>query len=151
MKGGTVCPGCGREFPVRIAPFPTVDILIRRRKGDREAVVLVRRRNPPHGWAIPGGFIEYGESAEACAVREAEEETDLRVTLTGLLGVYSDPARDPRFHTISTVFTAEGKGEPRADSDAAEIGVFAADELPADIAFDHRRILDDYFHFRAGA
>lgn len=151
MKGGTACPGCGREFPVRIAPFPTVDILIRRLKGDREAVVLVRRRNPPHGWAIPGGFIEYGESAEACAVREAEEETGLRVTLTGLLGVYSDPARDPRFHTISTVFTAEGKGEARADSDAAEIGVFAADELPADIAFDHRRILDDYFHSRAGA
>ncbi|MEI6633955.1 MAG: NUDIX hydrolase [Chlamydiota bacterium] len=145
MKGGVTCPGCGRDFPVRIAPFPTTDILIRRVKDGEEAVVLVRRRNPPHGWAIPGGFIEYGESAEACAVREAEEETGLRVKLAGLLGVYSDPKRDPRFHTISAVYTAEGEGEPRADSDAAEIGVFTRDELPPDIAFDHRAILEEYF------
>lgn len=145
MKGGVTCPGCGKQFPVRIAPFPTTDILIRRVKNGEAAVILVRRKNPPHGWAIPGGFIEYGESAEACAVREAGEETGLRVTLTGLLGVYSDPARDPRFHTISTVYTAEGEGAPRADSDAAEIGIFTRDELPPDIAFDHRRILDRYF------
>jgi len=145
MKGGMTCPGCGREFPVRIAPFQTTDILIRRVKNGEEAVVLVRRKNPPHGWAIPGGFVEYGESAEACAVREAEEETGLRVKLTGLLGVYSDPNRDPRFHTISTVYTAEGEGEPKADSDAAEAGVFTRDELPPDIAFDHRAILEEYF------
>lgn len=145
MKGGVTCPGCGVEFPARIAPFPTADILIRRLKQGREAVVLVHRKNPPRGWAIPGGFIEYGESAEACAVREAAEETGLRVTLTGLLGVYSAPDRDPRFHTISAVFTAEGEGEARADSDAAEVGVFAADELPREIAFDHRRVLEDYF------
>ena len=75
MKGGATCPGCGREFPVRIAPFPTADIIIRRVKEGEEAVILVRRRNPPHGWAIPGGFVEYGERAEECAVREAEEET----------------------------------------------------------------------------
>lgn len=149
MKGGVTCPGCGREFPVRIAPFPTTDIVIRRVKNGREAVVLVRRKNPPHGWAIPGGFIEYGESAEACAVREAEEETGLRVKLTGLLGVYSGPDRDPRFHTISAVYTAGGGGDPRAGSDAAETGVFTRDELPPDIVFDHRTILERYFEQRS--
>lgn len=133
----------------RIYPVPTVDILIRRVKAGREAVILVRRKNPPPGWAIPGGFVEYGEKAEDCAVREAREETGIEVTLTGILGVYSDPSRDPRFHTISTVYTAEGRGEPRADSDAAEIGIFREDELPRDIAFDHRAILSDYFR-RAG-
>lgn len=145
MKGGVKCPGCGKEFVSLNAPIPTVDILIRKLKGGREAVVLIKRKNRPHGWAIPGGFVEYGEAVETSAVREAEEETGIEVTLTGLMGVYSDPARDPRFHTISTVFTAEGDGDPRADSDAAEAGVFTEDELPPDIAFDHRKILDDYF------
>lgn len=151
MKGGVTCPGCGAEFPVRIAPFPTTDIIIRRVKGGEEAVVLVHRKNPPHGWAIPGGFVEYGEKAEACAVREAEEETGLKVRLTGLMGVYSDPARDPRFHTISAVYTAEADGEPRAASDAAGVGIFTRAELPPDIAFDHRAILEEYFRARASA
>lgn len=150
MKGGATCPGCGREFPVRIAPFPTADIIIRRVKEGEEAVILVRRRNPPHGWAIPGGFVEYGERAEECAVREAEEETGLRVRLTGLLGVFSDPARDPRFHTISAVYTAEAEGDPAAGSDAAEVGSFTRGELPSDIAFDHRAILEEYFRGRRG-
>ena len=145
MKGGVKCPSCGAEFGVRICPFPTVDILIKRVKAGREAVVLVRRKNPPPGWAIPGGFIEYGESAEQCAVREAKEETGLDIRITGLLGVYSEPERDPRFHTLSVAFIAEGEGEPKADTDAAEIGIFTEDELPAEIAFDHRKILADYF------
>ncbi|MDD5555818.1 MAG: NUDIX hydrolase [bacterium] len=150
MKGRVRCPSCGTEFLSREHPVPTVDILIRRVKEGREAVVLVRRKNPPHGWAIPGGFLEYGERAEDCAVREALEETGIEVTLTGLLGVYSDPSRDPRVHTVSAVYTAEGEGEPRADSDAAEAGIFAEDELPSEIAFDHRAILSDYFRTRAG-
>jgi ADP-ribose pyrophosphatase YjhB (NUDIX family) len=146
MKGGVTCPSCGREFVSRSWPIPTADILIRMVRSGKEAVVLVRRKNPPPGWAIPGGFVEYGESVEECALREAAEETGMEVRLTGLLGVYSDPSRDPRFHTISTVYTAEGEGKPRAGSDAAEVGLFAADELPRDIAFDHGKILSDYFN-----
>ncbi|MCX6355021.1 MAG: NUDIX hydrolase [Candidatus Aureabacteria bacterium] len=148
MKGAVVCPSCGKQFVIHNYPIPTVDILISREKDGKRAVILIRRKNPPHGWAIPGGFLEYGERAEDGAVREAKEETVLDVTLTGLLGVYSDPGRDSRFHTISTVYTAEAEGEPRADSDAAGIGIFTEDELPPDIAFDHREILKDYFDAR---
>jgi ADP-ribose pyrophosphatase YjhB (NUDIX family) len=149
MKGGVTCPACGKEFVTHQYPIPTVDILIGRRKEEKNAVVLVRRKNPPHGWAIPGGFVEYGERVEDCAVREALEETGLEVALKGILGVYSDPARDPRFHTISVVYLAEATGEPKAGSDAGDVGVFTEGELPADIAFDHGKILADYFsHLR---
>lgn len=122
-------------------PFPTVDIIIEVEGG----IVLIERKNPPHGWAIPGGFVDYGETVEAAAVREAKEETGLDVRLTGLLGVYSDPSRDPRHHTISTVFVASATGRPVADDDAADAGVFTENTLPDDIAFDHREILADYF------
>ena len=125
-------------------PFPTVDIIIEVEGG----IVLIERKNPPHGWAIPGGFVDYGETVEAAAVREAKEETGLVVQLTGLLGVYSDPSRDPRSHTISTVFVASAIGRPVADDDAADAGVFMEDTLPGDIAFDHREILRDYFSTR---
>jgi len=125
-------------------PFPTVDIIIEVESG----IVLIERKNPPHGWAIPGGFVDYGETVEAAAVREAKEETGLDVELTALLGVYSDPLRDPRHHTISTVFVASATGQPVADDDAADAGVFTADTLPEDIAFDHREILADYFNAR---
>ena len=125
-------------------PFPTVDIIIEVEGG----IVLIERKNPPHGWAIPGGFVDYGETVEAAAVREAREETGLVVQLTGLLGVYSDPSRDPRSHTISTVFVASAAGQPVADDDAANAGVFTEDTLPEDIAFDHREILEDYFSSR---
>lgn len=125
-------------------PFPTVDIIIEVEGG----IVLIERKNPPHGWAIPGGFVDYGETVEAAAVREAKEETGLDVRLTGLLGVYSDPSRDPRRHTISTVFVASATGRPVADDDAADAGVFTEDTLPDDIAFDHREILEDYFRTR---
>jgi ADP-ribose pyrophosphatase YjhB (NUDIX family) len=122
-------------------PFPTVDIIIEVEGG----IVLIERKNPPHGWAIPGGFVDYGETVEAAAVREAKEETGLDVTLTRLLGVYSDPARDPRSHTISTVFTATAEGRPVADDDAVSAGVFTEGTLPEKIVFDHREILEDYF------
>ena len=125
-------------------PFPTVDIIIEVEGG----IVLIERKNPPYGWAIPGGFVDYGETVEAAAVREAKEETGLVVRLTGLLGVYSDPSRDPRSHTISTVFVASAAGRPVADDDAADAGVFTEDTLPGDIAFDHREILEDYFSSR---
>jgi len=122
-------------------PVPTVDIIIEVEGG----IVLIKRRNPPPGWAIPGGFVDYGETVEEAAVREAREETSLDVRLTRLLGVYSDPARDPRSHTISTVFVAAASGKPVAQDDAAEAGVFTGDNLPEEIAFDHRKILEDYF------
>ena len=125
-------------------PLPTVDIIIEYGGG----VVLIRRRNPPHGWAIPGGFVDWGESLEEAAVREAREETGLTVRLTRQMHTYSDPDRDPRFHTITTVYVAEGSGELEAADDAAEAGVFQPEDLPDDIAFDHRDILKDYFSRR---
>jgi AmmeMemoRadiSam system protein A len=113
-----------------------------------DTVVLLRRRNEPHGWAIPGGFIEVGETAEQAAIREAFEETGLDVELVELFHVYSDPQRDPRQHTLSVVFIARARGDPVGGDDAAEARVFSEFDLPSEIAFDHRRILADYFHYR---
>jgi 8-oxo-dGTP diphosphatase len=126
-------------------PRPTVDIIIEMADG---RIVLIERRYPPPGWAIPGGFVDYGESLEEAAVREAREETCLEVRLLGQLMTYSDPARDRRGHTISTVFIARADGEPRAADDAAHLGLFAPDDLPSPLAFDHARILADYRTWR---
>ncbi len=125
-------------------PVPTVDVIIE----IGEEIVLIRRKHPPPGWAIPGGFIDPGERAEEAAVREALEETGLPVTLTALLGVYSDPARDTRRHTISTVYIATAEGTPSGGDDASEAGLFEEKNLPAPLAFDHAAILADYFRFR---
>lgn len=122
-------------------PIPTVDIII---ELEDRGIVLIKRKNPPYGWAIPGGFVDYGESLEEAAVREAKEETSLDVTLLKQLHTYSDPSRDKRCHTISTVFIARAKGEPMAADDALELRVFKPAELPQELAFDHRKILDDY-------
>lgn len=126
-------------------PFPTVDIII---ELESSGIVLIRRKNPPPGWALPGGFIDYGESAETAAIREAKEETSLDVQLVELLHVYSDPARDPRHHTISTVFIATAKGQPKGADDALEAGVFSENTLPSPLAFDHAKILQDYFTYK---
>ncbi len=145
MKSGIMkCPECGYSLPVYHNPVPTVDIIIRYQGG----VVLIKRRNPPHGWAIPGGFVDYGESLETAAIREALEETSLNVTLKSQFHTYSDPGRDPRQHTISTVFLAEGQGVLQAGDDAAEARVFTRENLPSQIAFDHGDILADYFSNR---
>ncbi|MDD5492239.1 MAG: NUDIX hydrolase [bacterium] len=123
------------------SPFATVDTII-----DIDgSIVLIKRANPPYGWAIPGGFVDYGESLEEAAQREALEETSLKVINLKQFHTYSDPKRDPRFHTISTVFTAAASGTPKADSDAAEVKLFLENTLPEHMAFDHRQILDDYF------
>jgi ADP-ribose pyrophosphatase YjhB (NUDIX family) len=127
-------------------PLPTVDIIIEVEGG----IVLIERKNPPHGWAIPGGFVDYGESVEACAVREAREETGLNVRLKDLLYVYSRPERDPRHHTLTTVFVATADGMPVAADDAKAVGVFSAQTLPAPLVFDHADILSDYFQCRSG-
>ncbi len=127
-------------------PVPTVDILIEDGHGQ---VYLIKRKNPPHGWAIPGGFVDYGEAVEAAAVREAKEETSLDVHLVGLFGVYSDPARDARLHTMSTVFVARiHSGEPKADDDATAVEAFGEADLPEALCFDHAQILRDYFTYR---
>ncbi|GBE00842.1 bifunctional NMN adenylyltransferase/Nudix hydrolase [bacterium BMS3Bbin06] len=125
-------------------PLPTVDLLIEYQDG----LILIRRKNPPSGWALPGGFVDYGESLEEAAVREAGEETGLDVELIRQFHTYSDPGRDPRFHTITTVYLARAEGEPAAGDDASEVAVFRRDNLPDDIAFDHREILEDYFEKR---
>jgi len=123
-------------------PIPTVDIIIETEQG---GIVLIKRKNPPFGWALPGGFVEYGETLEEAAMREAKEETGLDVELIRQFHSYSSPDRDPRFHTITTVFIAKGRGTPRAADDAKEVAIFTKDSLPEDIAFDHRQILMDYF------
>ncbi len=126
-------------------PIPTVDTIIEMAGG---GVVLIERKNSPHGWALPGGFVEYGESLEAAAVREAEEETSLKVKLIEQFYTYSDPSRDPRHHTISTVYVATAEGVPRGADDARTAAVYSESQLPTPIVFDHSRILADYFHFK---
>src|SRR6185295_10980952 len=125
-------------------PLLTVDIII---EIDGK-IVLIERKNPPHGWALPGGFVDYGESIESAAVREAAEETSLAVNLTDQFYTYSDPHRDPRHHTVSTVFIATAQGVPEAADDAKTVRTFHENNLPAPLAFDHARILRDYFSFK---
>lgn len=125
-------------------PVPTVDIIIEHGGG----VVLIERKNDPQGWALPGGFVDYGESLEDAAVREALEETSLKVRLKCQLHAYSDPSRDLRKHTITVVFVAEGEGALEAKDDARGAGVFTEATLPAFIAFDHAKILSDYFRWK---
>lgn len=129
----------------RRRPALTVDLII---ELPGQGIVLIRRRHPPHGWALPGGFVEYGESLERAAVREAREETSLEVELVRQLHTYSAPGRDPRGHAVSTVFVARASGRPQAQDDAEAVGVFTRETLPAEIAFDHRVILEDYFSGR---
>ena len=139
------CPKCKNEVEVYQNPIPTVDIII---EIGSKGIVLIKRKNPPHGWALPGGFVDYGESLEEAAVREAKEETDLDMKLIEQFHTYSDPKRDPRHHSISTVYIAKTKGIPHAKDDAIEIGIFSESNLPDEIAFDHRSILKEYFKSR---
>ncbi len=125
-------------------PTPTVDVIIE----IDGAIVLIERRNAPHGWALPGGFVDQGEAVESAAVREALEETGLEVTLTDLLYVYSNPSRDPRKHTMSTVFVGRAEGAPVAQDDAGDAGLFSLVALPSALAFDHAEIIADYAIFR---
>lgn len=136
------CPKCKKEIEVYQNPIPTVDIII---EVESKGIVLIKRKNPPYGWAIPGGFVDYGESLEEAAIREAKEETNLAVKLIRQFHTYSNPQRDPRHHSISTVYIAKAKGKLKAKDDAVEIGTFVESNLPEEIAFDHRSILKDYF------
>lgn len=136
------CPACGEQVKAYRNPVPAVDIIIETAGG----IVLIERKNEPKGWALPGGFVDYGETLEQAAVREAKEETSLSVTGLRLLGCYSDPERDPRRHIISTVFVAQGEGTPQAGDDAASLEIFPLSALPGPLCFDHRKILEDYEH-----
>ena len=125
-------------------PLLTVDIIIECRDG----IVLIERKNAPHGWALPGGFVDYGESIETAAIREANEETGLMVELIEQMHTYSDPARDPRHHTVSTVFIARAHGRPIAADDARNAAIVTRNDLPSPIVFDHPAIIDDYFRYK---
>jgi ADP-ribose pyrophosphatase YjhB (NUDIX family) len=113
-------------------------------------IVLIERANPPPGWALPGGFVDYGESLETAARREAAEETGLAVELVEQFHTYSAPDRDPRHHSVSTVFIARANGTPRGGDDARRAQAFSLDGLPGPLAFDHGRILNDYRRYRSG-
>lgn len=137
------CPHCHKKIHEHRNPLPTVDIIIE----INDKIVLIERKNPPYGWALPGGFVDYGESYEHAAAREAKEETGLDVQGLMQFRTYSDPGRDERFHTASTVFTATAEGTPQAGDDAGKAELFARNNLPI-LAFDHAQILEDYFSSR---
>lgn len=134
-------------MPKPVTPLLAADALIKLVDRPGSPIILIKRRNPPFGWAIPGGFVDVGETLEAAAVREAKEEVGLDVVLVALLGIYSRPSRDPRGHTVTAVYVAQATGHPCADDDAEQVGIFALDDLPAELAFDHRMVLADFAEF----
>jgi 8-oxo-dGTP diphosphatase len=140
MLAKLTCPTCGTTVKNYRNPFLTVDVIIC--ADDR--VVLIERRNQPLGWALPGGFVDYGESLEAAAVREAREETGLELKDLAQFRSYSDPARDPRQHNVTVVFAARGLGTLQAGDDAKAAHWFPLAALPAPLCFDHAQILADY-------
>jgi len=146
-KKQLTCPSCGGCVETWLNPVPTVDIIIE----IDGRIVLIERANEPLGWALPGGFVDYGEDLESAAIREAREETGLELEGLQPLGAYSDPARDPRQHTISYVYIARGRGTLAAGDDAAAARLFALDELPSPLCFDHARIIEDFRLLRIGA
>ena len=131
-----------------ITPLIAVDLIIELSDQPGRPIVLIERRNPPHGWALPGGFVDVGETLEQAALREAQEETGLQITLKALLGCYSNPQRDSRGHTVSAVYVAQAYGEPRAGDDAGKVMVADPLHPPERLAFDHALILSDYRRYR---
>ena len=143
MKKTDICPHCGKQLSRYFNPTPTVDIIIH---DPARGIVIIERGNEPHGFALPGGYIDEGEQAELAAIREAQEETGLDVELEGVLGVYSRPDRDPRQHNMSVVFVARplNPEQLRAGDDAARAAFHRPENLPSPLVFDHQKILDDY-------
>jgi len=131
-----------------VTPLLAADALIELIDQPGRPIVLIERKNPPYGWAIPGGFVDIGETVETTAVREAMEEVSLPVTLRGLLGIYSSPSRDPRGHTVTAIYVAQATGTPVAADDAKAVGVFMLDQLPSPLAFDHAMVLEDFRRYR---
>lgn len=149
MEQTVICPNCGVPTNIFRNPAPTVDVVIH---DPEQGVVIISRANEPHGYALPGGFVDYGEQVEAAAIREMKEETNLDVELQGVLGVYSRPDRDPRLHTLSTVFVGRAKNPDalKAGDDAAKAKFYALSDLPEPIVFDHKKILSDFAEVLAG-
>lgn len=135
-------------MPKPITPLLAADVIIELTDYPGRPIVLIERANPPYGWAIPGGFVDLGEIIELAGVREAQEEVGLDVTLLALLGIYSDPARDSRGHTVTAVYVAEAAGTPIAADDAKNCRLFLLNELPESLAFDHAQVLSDYKKYR---
>lgn len=135
-------------MPKPITPLLAADAIIELTDFPDRPIVLIERANPPYGWAIPGGFVDVGEIVEQAAVREAQEEVSLDVKLIALLGVYSDPSRDNRGHTVTAVYVTEAAGKPVAADDAKNCQIFSLDALPEPLAFDHAQVLADYKRFR---
>ena len=131
-----------------VTPLLAADALIELVDQPGRPIVLIERKNPPYGWAIPGGFVDVGETVETAAVREALEEVRLQVRLRELLGIYSSPKRDPRGHTVTAIYLAEARGMPVAADDARSVGIFTLDRLPSPLAFDHATVLEDYRRYR---
>ena len=132
-----------------VTPLLAADTLIELIDLPGRPFVLIERANPPYGWAVPGGFVDVGETVEQAAIREAKEETGLAVNLSVLLGLYSKPERDPRNHTVTAVYIAEARGLPVAADDAKNCGIFTFDNLPGELAFDHAQVIADYRRYRA--
>lgn len=150
MKKQVLCPHCHKPYSRYLNPTPTTDVVIHH---PDKGIVIIKRKNEPFGYALPGGFIDDGEQAENAARREMLEETGLDVELKGLLGVYSTPDRDPRQHTLSVVFVGEAKNPDaiHEGDDAASARFYRLDELPAPMAFDHARIISDFRDYLGGA
>jgi 8-oxo-dGTP diphosphatase len=135
-------------MPKPITPLLAADVIIELTDFPGRPIVLIERANPPYGWAIPGGFVDLGEIVEQAAIREAREEVGLEVHLIALLGIYSDPSRDTRGHTVTAVYVANAAGKPVAADDAKNCRLFSLNELPESLAFDHAQVLADYKKYR---
>ena len=131
-----------------ITPLLAADAIIELMDYPGQPFVLIERVYPPYGWAVPGGFVDVGETLEHAAIREAKEETNLDVALSCLLGIYSNPQRDPRNHTVTAVYIAQAHGTPIAADDAKTCGLFTFENLPEQLAFDHAQVLSDYRQFK---